>query len=75
MRVEFLNGDGGDLIHVTQKDDINSFVNFIKSVDVINIHINKEEFYRAKLQELLYDVFYDEDNLPVESLKVYIDVI
>lgn len=73
MRVEFINGDGGELIHVTDKEDVTSYLNFLKNINEVNIVLDQDIYYKGTVEEILYNIQY-EDGSPVEILKVYLNI-
>ncbi|MEC1715933.1 hypothetical protein [Schinkia azotoformans] len=72
MRVEFFNADGGGDLFTIQKDDVTSFVKLLKSMDKINICFDTGDYILGTLDELIYEVIFDEQDNPIEILKVYI---
>ncbi|MGJ9383218.1 hypothetical protein [Salipaludibacillus sp. CF4.18] len=72
MKIEFRNADGGDVFHRIEKEDVESFLSFLKQIDEINLYIADDYFLHGKISSTMYEVVFPVDEEPEEVLQVFI---
>lgn len=72
MKVYFKDNDGGNDLCNVEKDDIDSFVKFLKNLDTINLYIAEDYHIYGKVEEIMFVMDYTDTEI-IETLNVYIN--
>lgn len=70
MRVEFYTVYGDEPFHVTERENINDYINFLKLTDEVNICLGKDDYYTGTIDKIVYDIQYDESDQAIETIRV-----